>query len=193
MPESIFFFFVTFSCYYLLTWYSELKTEPESPKAMLLLLFASLSLNAANLLRYEGWFFSLGLIILTGILSFKKNRLSKTFFINLGLSLISLISAVWWMYRNSIDYGDPFFFARETTKIYEGLNGAGLFQRIIQYPFFIFYIAPLTTILALWKNIKTLSNKQNGFMGNFSLLKVFGCRFYFWLDQLFLLRQALVF
>ena len=173
MPESIFFFFVTFSCYYLLTWYSELKTEPESPKAMLLLLFASLSLNAANLLRYEGWFFSLGLIILTGILSFKKNRLSKTFFINLGLSLISLISAVWWMYRNSIDYGDPFFFARETTKIYEGLNGAGLFQRIIQYPFFIFYIAPLTTILALWKIIKTLSNKQNGFMGNFSLLKVF--------------------
>src|SRR5205085_3646463 len=48
-----------------------------------------------------------------------------------------------------------------------------LIQRIIQYPFFIFYIAPLTTILSLWKIIKTLSNKRNGFKGNFSLLKVF--------------------
>lgn len=173
MPESIFFFFVTFSCYYFLNWYQELKNQPESSKAMLFLLLASLSLNASNLLRYEGWFFSLGFIILTGVLSFKKNRFSKTFFINLGLSLISLMSAAWWMYRNGKDYGDPFFFARETTKIYEGLNGAGLIQRIVQYPFFIFYIAPLTTLLALWKIIKTISNKRNGFKGNFSLLKVF--------------------
>ncbi len=173
MPESIFFFFVTFSCYFFLNWYAELKDRPESSSAMLFLLYASLSLNAANLLRYEGWFFSLGLIILTGILSFKKNRFSKIFFINLGLSVISLASAVWWMYLNAKDYGDPFFFARETTKIYEGLSGAGLIQRIVQYPFFILYIAPLTTVLALWKIIKTISNKRNGFKGNFSLLKVF--------------------
>lgn len=173
MPESIFFFFVTFSCYYFISWYEQLKAAPDSPKAMLFLLFAVISLNAANLLRYEGWFFSLSFIILTGILSFKRNRFSKTFFINLTLSLISLASAAWWMYRNGKDYGDPFFFARETTKIYEGLNGAGLIQRIIQYPFFIFYIAPLTTVLALWKIIKTLGSRKNGFKGNFSLLKVF--------------------
>src|SRR5207248_3160749 len=111
--------------------------------------------------------------ILTGILSFKKKKISKAFFINFGISLLSLVSALWWMYLNGRDYGDPFFFARETTKIYEGLTGAGLIQRIIQYPFFIFYIAPLTTILSLWKIIKTLSNKRNGFKGNFSLLKVF--------------------
>ena len=139
MPESVFFFFVIFSCYYFLKWYEELKINPDSSKAKLLLLAASFSLNAANLLRYEGWFFSLALIILTGILSFKKKKISKAFFINFGISLLSLVSALWWMYLNGRDYGDPFFFARETTKIYEGLTGAGLIQRIIQYPFFIFY------------------------------------------------------
>ncbi len=173
MPESIFFFFITFSCWYFLRWYEELSASPVSSKAIVLLLINALSLNIANLLRYEGWFFSLTLIMLTAILSYKKVKLTKHFFINTGISLLSILSAIWWLYQNGKDYGDPFFFAKETAKIYEGLNNTGLLQRIVQYPFFIFYIAPLTTLLALWKIIRTIANKRNGFTGNFSLLRVF--------------------
>ena len=70
-------------------------------------------------------------------------------------------------------YGDPIFFIKETTKIYAGLSSAGFLQRSIQYPFFIFYIAPLTTILGLWKIVQTVRNKRNGFLGNFTLMRIF--------------------
>jgi hypothetical protein len=44
---------------------------------------------------------------------------------------------------------------------------------VVQYPFFIFYIAPLTTVLGLRKIYLVLRNKRNGFPGNFSLLRLF--------------------
>jgi hypothetical protein len=110
---------------------------------------------------------------MVGVLSYKKFGNDKQLYINLTLSLVSGISILWWLYQNSIDYGDPFFFIKETTKIYAGLSSAGFIQRIVQYPFFIFYIAPLTTALGVWKIIQTIRKKHNGFKGNFSLLRVF--------------------
>jgi len=50
---------------------------------------------------------------------------------------------------NYIDYKDVFFFAKETNKIYEDYNSIKYLQRLIQYPTFLFYIAPLTTLLSV--------------------------------------------
>jgi 4-amino-4-deoxy-L-arabinose transferase-like glycosyltransferase len=170
MPESIFFCFVTICIYYFIKWYEEIN---KADKQILYLMIGAVCLNIANLLRYEGWFFTLAFIIMVGVLSYKKFGNDKQLYINLTLSLVSGISILWWLYQNSIDYGDPFFFIKETTKIYAGLSSAGFIQRIVQYPFFIFYIAPLTTALGVWKIIQTIRKKHNGFKGNFSLLRVF--------------------
>lgn len=172
MPESIFFSFITISFYYFLSWYQGVK-QGENNKPVIFLIICCLSLNVANLLRYEGWFFSISLIILTGFFSYRRFKFSRQAFIYTLVSSISILSALWWIYENSKDYGDAFYFIRETTKIYTGMADAGLVQRIVQYPFFIFYIAPLTTLLGLWKIIKVLANKRNGFKGDFSLLRVF--------------------
>lgn len=170
MPEPSFFFFVTAGFYYFIIWYSKLQMRSKSHTYLLL---AAICLNFANILRYEGWFFTIAFVIMVLILSFRKYRLTKELFINFAFSLLSYISIAWWLWQNWHDYGDPVFFIKETTKIYAGLSSAGFLQRSIQYPFFIFYIAPLTTILGLWKIIQTIRNKHNGFLGNFSLLKVF--------------------
>ncbi len=169
MPESAFFFFVTACIYYFVLWYQHVLEK----NSWRYLIAAALSINIANLLRYEGWFFTLALIILVAVLSYTRFRRSKRFYVNIGYSLISVLSILWWLYLNNRDYSDAFFFIKETTKIYAGLSNASFFQRAIQYPFFIFYIAPLTTVLGLWKMVQTLRNKHNGFKGNFSLLRVF--------------------
>jgi 4-amino-4-deoxy-L-arabinose transferase-like glycosyltransferase len=171
MPESIFFFFVTAACYYFLLWYEALQKNAGSRTGYLII--SAVLMNFADLLRYEGWLFGITLIFLTGLLSYKKFRFNKRFFINVSLSLVSLVSALWWLYQNYIDYKDAFFFIEETTRIFKDLNGAGFWQRLVQYPFFVFYIAPLTTIAALRKIYLTLRNKKNGFEGNFSLLRIF--------------------
>ena len=170
MPEFPFFFFVTAAFYYFILWYNGLQMRS---KSHVYLIAAAVSLNFANLLRYEGWFFTIAFIIMVLLLSYRKFRLTKELFINFGYSFISYLSILWWLWQNYSDYGDAFFFIKETTKIYAGLSSAGFVQRSIQYPFFIFYIAPLTTVLGLWKIIRTVRNKHNGFLGNFSLLRVF--------------------
>ena len=189
MPESVFFCFITISFYYFLQWYKDLKAGDFRP-AVISLIISCISLNIANLLRYEGWFFSISLVLLTGYLSYRKFKFSKQTIISAAVSLISILSALWWMYENSKDYGDAFFFIKETTKIYAGLASAGLIQRIVQYPFFIFYIAPLTTVLGLWKIIRVIMNKPNGFKGDFSMLRVF---LLFNLLELFLLMLSGIF
>jgi 4-amino-4-deoxy-L-arabinose transferase-like glycosyltransferase len=171
MPESIFFFFIIAACYYFLLWYEALQKNNGSHTGYLIT--SAVLMNFADLLRYEGWLFSITLIFLTGLLTFRKFRFRKRFFINVSLSFISLISALWWLCQNYLDYKDAFFFIEETTRIFKGLNGAGFWQRLVQYPFFVFYIAPLTTIAALRKIYLTLRNKKNGFEGNFSLLRIF--------------------
>ena len=170
MPESIFFFFISACFYYFIKWHEQIENKKSSA---IFLTLCAVSLNIANLLRYEGWFFTLAFIVLTGILSYKKFKFSKQLYNNIGLSLISAFTILWWLYQNSHDYGDLFFFIRETSKIYAGSSNAGFMQRIVQYPFFIFYIAPLTTALGIWKIIQTIRNKRNGFEGNFTLLRVF--------------------
>lgn len=168
MPEPAFFFFVSFAVYYYLRWFENYLSD-----GIKNLVIVSISLNIANLLRYEGWFFSFAFIILTGILSFRKYKYRRQTIVSIAVSMTSLLTALWWLYQNYIDYGDPLFFIKETTRIFEHLNTAGFFQRLVQYPFFIFYIAPLTTILGLKKIYAVFRNKQNGFSGNFSLLKLF--------------------
>ncbi len=170
MPETPFFFFVTACFYYFIMWYRGL--ELRSPSHIYLIL-AAVSLNFANALRYEGWFFTIAFVIMVLILSYKKFRFTRPMFINFGYAMISYISMIWWLWQNYHDYGDMFYFIKETTKIYAGLSSAGFVQRSIQYPFFIFYIAPVTTVLGLWKIIRTVHNKRNGFLGNFSLLRIF--------------------
>lgn len=170
MPESMFFFFITAAVYYFIIWYE--KSEASNSKYIYLILVA-LSLNVANLLRYEGWFFTLTFVVLTLILSFRKLGSTKIFLVNAAIALLSFLSAFWWLYLNSVEYGDPLFFIRETSRIYAGMSQAGFWQRFVQYPFFIFYIAPLTTVLGLWKIVLTIRNKRGDFAGNFSLLKLF--------------------
>lgn len=173
MPESIFFFFETAACYYFLMWYKSLQAEGLQQGNLNMLIFSAVMMNFANLLRYEGWLFSITLIILTALLSYRKFKFRKKFFINVSLSLISIISALWWLYQNYKDYNDAFFFVEETTRIFKDLSAAGFWQRLVQYPFFVFYIAPLTTFLGLRKIYLVIRNKKNGFKGNFSLLKIF--------------------
>ena len=170
MPEFPFFFFITAAFYYFILWYDGLNMRSRSH---IYLIIAAVSLNLANLLRYEGWFFTIAFVIMVIILSYRKYRLNKELYINFGWSMLSYISIVWWLWQNYHDYGDMFFFIKETTKIYAGLSSAGFIQRSIQYPFFIFYIAPVTTVLGLWKIVRTIRKKHNGFKGNFSLLRVF--------------------
>lgn len=167
MPESMFFFFITAAVYLFVSWYE----KPDSPIVYIVL--GVVSLNIANLLRYEGWFFTLTFILLTSLLSYRKYRFTKTFFVNSGVAILSYISAFWWLYLNNAEYGDPFFFIKETNRIFSGLSHAGFWQRFIQYPFFIFYIAPLTTVLGLWKIVQTIRNRPGDFTGRFSLLKLF--------------------
>jgi 4-amino-4-deoxy-L-arabinose transferase-like glycosyltransferase len=169
MPESVFFFFVTACIYYTVTWYRHIFEK----KSLYYLIAAAISINIANLLRYEGWFFTLAFIILVGVLSYTRFKLTRKFYINIAYSVISVITILLWLYLNYRDYNDAFFFIKETNKIYAGLSNAGFFQRAVQYPFFIFYIAPLTTALGVWKVIQTIRNKREGFKGNYSLLRVF--------------------
>jgi hypothetical protein len=170
MPEPVFFFFTTLGVYCFLRWY-ERSGEQKPPVKFFIT--AIVSLNIANLLRYEGWFFSLAFILLCALVSYRKNNFTKQFYVNTALSLTVFITALWWLYQNKSDYGDPLFFINETNRIYAGLSSAGFFQRFVQYPFFIFYIAPATTILGIWKIVQTIRLKPGYLKGNFSLIKIF--------------------
>ncbi|MCC6865663.1 MAG: glycosyltransferase family 39 protein [Ignavibacteria bacterium] len=170
MPEFPFFFFITASIYYFLLWYDGLNRRSKSHKYLIV---SAVLLNFANVLRYEGWFFTIAFVIMVVLLSYRKFRFQKELYINFAWSCISFIGIFWWIWQNYHDYNDMFYFIKETTKIYTGLSSAGLIQRSIQYPFFIFYIAPLTTILGLWKAVQTIRKKHNGFKGSFYLLRIF--------------------
>jgi 4-amino-4-deoxy-L-arabinose transferase-like glycosyltransferase len=173
MPESIFFFFIIAACYYFILWFESTRNNTDTDGEVKYLIYGIVSLNLANLLRYEGWLFSLTFIVLVFLTTYKKYKFTKKLYINTAVSLFSLISVIWWLYQNYADNNDAFFFIKETTKIFKDLNAAGFWQRVVQYPFFVFYIAPLTTILGLRKVYLVLRNRRNGFEGNFSLLRIF--------------------
>lgn len=173
LPESIFFFFVIACCYYLINWYGKIKNGASDREKVMSLMLASVSLNFANLLRYEGWIFTITTFVLVLIICIRRFRFRKELLIYVGISLGSFLTIVWWLIQNKIDHGDLFFFAHETTKIFEGLSTAGFLQRVVQYPSFIFYIAPITTILGIWKIILTIKDKRHDEFKDFKLVKIF--------------------
>jgi len=160
LPESIFFFFAIAGIYYFIKW------KAENTKTLYLILSAVL-FALSNLFRYEGWMFSAALVILVLFDIAKEKRISKIIVKNLFISLISFITIAWWLVQNYIDHNDILFFAKETTKIFEHISTAKFLQRFVQYPAFIFYIAPITTILSL-KVIYDVLRKKN-----YGLIKIF--------------------
>lgn len=160
LPESVFFFFVIAGIYYFIYW----KT---SDGKILFLILASLSFALSNLFRYEGWLFS-SVFVFFVILDFKKDKkLNKILARNILLSLISFSTIIFWLVLNYIDYKDFFYFAKETNKIYEDYGTVKYLQRFIQYPTFLFYIAPITTILSVkvaWDFAKSVFKPNGNFL-----------------------------
>lgn len=152
LPESIFFFFVIAGIYYFIKWkFYSFKTRD--------LVFCAITFALSNCFRYEGWLFSgtLILLVLSDVLFEKK--ITKRIVYNFLISLISFTTIIWWLVQNYVDHQNVFFFAEETTKIFKEFNTAGFLQRLVQYPTFVFFIAPLTTFFALKTCFDTLKSE----------------------------------
>jgi hypothetical protein len=144
LPESIFFFFVTAGIYYFLKW-------KKSNGVSSYLILSAISFALCNCFRYEGWLFSFTFVLLVALEFFKDKKLSKEFIKNILIAGISGVTIVWWLIQNYVDHKDVMFFAKETTKIFEQYDHSSFFQRLVQYPTFILYIAPFTTLFAFKK------------------------------------------
>lgn len=167
LPESVYFFFVIAGVYYFILWRQDSRKYK-------FVFFSALMFAFSNMFRYEGWLFSITFVILTAYASFTDYGFGKRFRIHVLISLVSLLTIIWWLLLNLKDTGNMFAFAIETNKIYEDIGAAKMLQRAVQYPVFIFYIAPVTSILALkivWECIKNLIKSR--FIGNVSLLNLF--------------------
>lgn len=142
LPESIHFFFIIAGIYYAVLY----RKENGSYKALIL---ATIMFAFGNMFRYEGWLFSIifvTYIAYTELLLKKGTEKNYRAFI---ISTIAFTSILWWLLRNLVDNGSMMFFASETNKIYEDYGGIKVLQKVIQYPVFIFYIAPITSFFAL--------------------------------------------
>lgn len=153
LPESIFFFFVISGIYYFILW-------KFSGHVRINLILSSVAFALSNCFRYEGWLFSCVLVILVLGDVLREKKITKPILSNFLISLISFTTIAWWLTQNYIDHQNAFFFAEETTKIFKEFNTAGFFQRLVQYPTFIFFIAPLTTFFALKTSFETLKRKE---------------------------------
>jgi len=149
LPESIFFFFIIAGIYYFIRWkfYGQLK---------IYLVLSALSFALSNGFRYEGWLFSFVLVSLVLLDAIIERKLTKRVMISFLISLISFTTILWWLIQNYIDHQNMFFFAKETTKIFKEFNSAGFLQRLVQYPTFIFFIAPITTFFSIKTSYETL-------------------------------------
>lgn len=155
LPESAMFFFVTGSAYYLVKWRQENKKY--------YLLLSAVFVMLSNGFRYEGWLFSAALVLIVIYYGFKEKKSIKEITANTLISLIGFITIFWWLIQNYLDFSDAFFFIRETAKIYEDYRNVGFFQRLIQYPSFIFFIAPLTAFFSLKILYETLRSSEIDF------------------------------
>lgn len=153
LPESIFFFFAAVGIYYFIKW-------KFFGNAKIYLILSTVSFGLSNLFRYEGWLFSGVLVIFVFSEIIINKRLTRKSIENVLISLISFITIIWWLVQNYIDHHNVFFFAEETTKIFKEFNSAGFLQRLVQYPTFIFFIAPLTTVLALKTSFETFRSDK---------------------------------
>ena len=151
LPESVFFFFIIAGIYYFIRWkfYGENSIN---------LFLSAVSFAMSNGFRYEGWLFSAVLVMLVLIDLLRERRLSQRIIRNVLISLISFTTIIWWLLQNYADHQNMFFFAEETTKIFKEFNSAGFLQRLVQYPTFIFFIAPVTTFFSLKVCFETLRN-----------------------------------
>lgn len=176
LPESIHFFFIIAGVYYSLLY----KNNGNRVKDLIL---ATIMFAFGNMFRYEGWLFSIVFIIyvfyLEIVLNKNKEQNYKAFFI----SILSLSTIIWWFLQNYFDHGNFLYFASETNKIYEDYGGIKVIQKFVQYPVFIFYIAPITSFFA----IKVAYDCFRGFIKkkeDVTLLSIFA---FFNIAQLFLL------
>ncbi|MCX6156868.1 MAG: glycosyltransferase family 39 protein [Ignavibacteriota bacterium] len=142
LPESIHFFFIIAGIYYAVLY----KKENGSYRALIL---ATVMFAFGNMFRYEGWLFSIIFVTYIGytelILKKGADKNYRAFFV----STIALSTILWWLLRNLADNGSMMYFASETNKIYEDYGGIKVLQKVVQYPVFIFYIAPITSFFAL--------------------------------------------
>ena len=142
LPESIHFFFIIAGVYYALLYKKNFGNTRD-------LILATIMFSFGNMFRYEGWLFSIVFIIyiyyLEIVLKEKKKRDYKAIFI----SILSLSTIIWWFIQNYFDHGSLLYFASETNKIYEDYGGIKVIQKFVQYPVFIFYIAPITSFFAI--------------------------------------------
>ena len=152
LPESVFFFFIIAGIYYFIRWkfYGQLK---------IYLVLSAVSFALSNGFRYEGWLFSAVLVSLVLFDAVIERKLTKRIIINFLISLISFTTIFWWLIQNYIDHKNMFFFAEETTKIFKEFNSAGFLQRLVQYPTFIFFIAPITTLFAIKTSYEILKSR----------------------------------
>lgn len=154
LPESIFFFFVTAGIYYFLKW-------KKSGGQNSYLILCAISFALSNCFRYEGWLFSFTFVFLVALDFFKDRKISKEFIKNILIASISGITIIWWLIQNYIDHKDVMFFAKETTKIFVQFDKSSFFQRLVQYPTFILYIAPFTTVFGFKKIYDAFRGQNN--------------------------------
>ena len=166
LPESIFMFFIITGLFYLLKW------EKSENMEMKYLLLSAVSVCFSNMFRYEGWLFSLVLVFLVIYRIFRNKKPLRKNFQFIAVSLISFISIIWWLVLNYLDYNDIFFFAKETSKIYESYNTSKILQKFVQYPTFIFYIAPITSFFAIKIVFDTLKSKENKILRIFVIFNI---------------------
>ncbi len=169
LPESIFFFFVIAGIYYFIKW-------KISENKLLFLILSSIFFAFSNLFRYEGWLFSLVFVFFVIFDIKNEKRINKKLIKNILYSLISISTIIFWLVLNYIDYKDFLYFAKETNKIYEDYNTVNYLQRLVQYPTFLFYIAPITTILSIkvvLDFVKSVFNRN----GNFSKIAIYFAMF----------------
>lgn len=183
LPEPIFFFFVMGGIYYFLVWKKNNRVSS--------LLLSAVFFAAGNLFRYEGWIFS-GVFVFLVIVKHRRNIIDfdRNLVRDILIATVSLLTIVFWIVLNYIDYKDPFFFAKETSRIYEEYNGVKFLQKLVQYPVFIFYIAPITTLLSLkvvWQTIKNFISKEKKFDTIINYLLLFNV-----LELLLLIVQGII-
>lgn len=142
LPESIHFFFIIAGIYYSVLY-------KRYGGKFYHLIPAALMFFFGNMFRYEGWLFSVVFVIFVFYVEIVLRKKGERRYSAFAVSLFSLSSIGWWLFQNYIDTGSMFFFAAETNKIYEEYGGIRSLQKIVQYPVFIFYIAPITSFFAV--------------------------------------------
>lgn len=165
LPESIYFFFVIGGIYYFIKYQQERK--------LFFVFLGGAFFSMSNLLRYEGWLFSVLFILLIASDFLRTKKITKDYLLSVLVSMISVTTIIWWLMQNYFDFKDPLFFAKETARIYDSLNNAGAIQKFFQYPVFLFYIAPITTVLSL-KVLYRYIRYQRFSLKNYFVLFAFG-------------------